>query len=84
MEELQKELADLERKGTFRNTIDDVQKIIESLEAARDSITSNPDSAALALMKLKTPMKTQWDQVNTDLKKVYSALNSYQKVLNKV
>ena len=84
MESLLIEQAKLEKKGNLTKTIDDVQKTIDLLTAAREAIAKDGSSQAPTLAKLKRPVKASLDQVNSDTKEIYSALKDYGKALDKV
>ena len=126
MDVLQVELAKLRKDANLTQSIEDVDKIIEQLERARESIFTgmrsskgscrsflelqlfelsvlrccelfglppfannvsssvDPKSASITLAKLQNPLKTGFDKVNDDLKKVHRGHSSYGKVLDKV
>ena len=73
----------LEKRGNLAKTIQDVQKTIDLLQAARDSVASDPDTAALTMAKLKQPVKQSFDKLDDDLKEVNKGLNQYSKALDK-
>jgi hypothetical protein len=73
----------LEKRGNLTKTIQDVQKTIDLLQAARDSVASDPDTAALTMAKLKQPVKQSFDKLDEDLKEVNKGLNQYSKALDK-
>ena len=127
MDGLQVELAKLRRDANLTQSIEDVDKIIEQLERAREAIVagkkgfilrpgraveakqfrlsaegwrvlglcrtlsyivltaiSDPSSASFTLAKIQNPMKSGFDKVNDDLKKVHKGQSSYGKALDKV
>lgn len=102
MESLRLEQDKLDKKGNLSKTIDDVQKTIDLLVAARqaiaagmsDSLSIKKDRTVLTgtdgsaggptLAKLKRPVKASLDQVNSDIKDIYSAHKDYSKALDKV
>lgn len=73
----------LEKKGNLARTIEDTQKLIDQLQAARDAISTTPESAALTMAKLRQPIKSTFDKLDDDLKEVNKGLNQYQKALDK-
>ncbi|TVY62713.1 LisH domain-containing protein [Lachnellula suecica] len=83
MDTLQIELAKLRRDANLSESIQDVDKILEQLEAAREAIVQDPNSASITLAKLQNPLKHGFDKVNEDLNKVHKGHNTYGKALNK-
>lgn len=83
MEGIQAAHDQLEKRGNLAKTIQDVQKTIDLLQAARDSVANNPDTAALTMAKLKQPVKQSFDKLDEDLKDVNKGLNQYSKALDK-
>lgn len=98
MDLLQIELAKLQKDANLKHSIEDVDKLIAQLEAARASIaagkfprilcrmlltSSDPKTASLTLAKLQNPIKQGFDKVNDDLKKVYSGQAKYGKALDR-
>lgn len=73
----------LEKRGNLAKTIQDVQKTIDLLQGARDSVASNPDTAAMTMAKLKQPVKQSFDKLDDDLREVNKGLNQYSKALDK-
>ena len=102
MEPLRLEQDKLDKKGSLSKTIDDVQKTIDLLVAARQAIAagvpellsvdknkamltrSDASAGGPTLAKLKRPVKASLDQVNSDIKDIYSAHKDYSKALDKV
>lgn len=99
MDVLQVELAKLRRDANLGQTIQDVDKIIEQLERARETIVAGmkpteachgiltalePNSASITLAKLQNPLKHGFEKVNDDLKKVHTGQNKYGKALKDV
>lgn len=102
MESLRLEQDKLDKKGDLSRTIDDVQKTIDLLVAARQAIAAgmpkspsgkkdrmmltriDPSARGPTLAKLKRPVKASLDQVNSDIKDIYSAHKDYSKALDKV
>ncbi|KAI9648021.1 hypothetical protein NHQ30_002649 [Ciborinia camelliae] len=82
MDVLEKELMKLQKDSGFGQSIEDVDKIIQQLERAREAIVTEPQSASITLAKLQNPLKNGFDKVNDDLKKIYKAQNTYGKALN--
>ncbi|KAI9047834.1 hypothetical protein LZ554_008542 [Drepanopeziza brunnea f. sp. 'monogermtubi'] len=83
MDQLQIELAKLRRDANLQQSMDDVDRIIEQLEKARDTIMTEPDSAAITLAKLQNPVQQGFLKVNEDLKKLNKGQNSFGKALDK-
>ncbi|KAI5272208.1 RMND5A protein [Aureobasidium subglaciale] len=83
MEALRLEQDKLDKKGNLSRTIEDVQKTIDLLVAARATIAADGTSGAPTLAKLKRPIKASLDQVNSDIKDIYSAHKDYSKALDK-
>jgi hypothetical protein len=83
MEGIQAAHDQLEKRGNLAKTIQDVQKTIDLLQAARDSVASDPGTAALTMAKLKQPIKQSFDKLDDDLKDVNKGLNQYSKALDK-
>jgi hypothetical protein len=84
MDDICKELNSIKERGNFDKTIDHVQGAIDLLIKTKDSISTNPSTAAVTLAGLKKPVKDSFDKVNSDLKEVYSVLNRYSKALDRV
>ncbi|CAD0046824.1 unnamed protein product [Aureobasidium pullulans] len=74
MESLRSEQQKLDKKGNLSKTIGDVQKTIDLLTAAREAVAAG----------VKRPLKASLDQVNSDIKEIYSAHKDYSKALDKV
>ncbi|TVY13849.1 LisH domain-containing protein [Lachnellula arida] len=83
MDNLLIELAKLRRDSNLTESIQDVDKILEQLEAARESIVQDPNSASFTLAKLQNPLKHGFDKVNDDLKKVHKGQSAYGRALDK-
>ncbi|KAH8596565.1 CTLH/CRA C-terminal to lish motif domain-containing protein [Bisporella sp. PMI_857] len=83
MDTLQLELARMRRDANLKQSVDDVDKIIEQLERARETIVADPQSAPITLSKLQNPLKSGFDKVNDDMAKTYKAHNVYGKALDK-
>ncbi|KAI5194176.1 RMND5A protein [Aureobasidium subglaciale] len=83
MEALRLEQDKLDKKGNLSRTIEDVQKTIDVLVAARATIADEGTSGSQTLAKLKRPIKASLDQVNSDIKDIYSAHKDYSKALDK-
>ncbi|KAA8574769.1 hypothetical protein EYC84_004018 [Monilinia fructicola] len=82
MDVLEKELMKLQRDSSFNQSIEDVDKIIQQLERAREAIVSEPQSASITLAKLQNPLKNGFDKVTDDIKKIHKAHTTYGKALN--
>ncbi|KAF2093409.1 hypothetical protein NA57DRAFT_69170 [Rhizodiscina lignyota] len=83
MDELLAEQRRLEKDGSFKTAIKDVDKTLELLQAARDAIAADPSSAAITLAKLQTPVQQAFEGINNDLKKINKAQKSYDKAFSK-
>jgi len=83
MDHLQIELAKLRRDANLKQSMEDVDKIIEQLERARETIIAEPDSASITLAKLQNPVQQGFWKVNEDLKKIHKGHNSFGKALDK-
>ena len=73
----------MEKRGNLAKTIQDLQKTIDLLQGASDSVASNPDTAAMTMAKLKQPVKQSFDKLDDDLREVNKGLNQYSKALDK-
>ncbi|KAF7864063.1 hypothetical protein EAF04_007028 [Stromatinia cepivora] len=82
MDVLDRELIKLQRDSSFDQSIEDVDKIIQQLERARNSIESEPQSVSITLARLQNPLKNGFDKVNDDIKKIHKAHTTYGKALN--
>ncbi|KAL9128229.1 MAG: hypothetical protein Q9217_003045 [Psora testacea] len=82
MEVLIKEQERLASNANLSKSVEDVQKTIDLLATARESIARNPTSASVTLAKLQNPVKQSFEAVNNDLKEVYKGHGRYQKVLD--
>ncbi|THY87182.1 RMND5A protein [Aureobasidium pullulans] len=83
MESLRLEQQKLDKKGNLSKTIGDLQKTIDLLTAAREAVAADGTAAAPTLAKVKRPLKASLDQVNSDIKEIYSAHKDYSKALDK-
>jgi E3 ubiquitin-protein transferase RMND5 len=83
---LQKDLAGLNRKSRLSSAVEDVDKIIELIQAARDEVaaTLDPHTAGLTMTKLQNPVKEKMEVVNEDLKKVSKVQKEFGRALDKV
>ncbi|KAF7902955.1 hypothetical protein EAF00_002857 [Botryotinia globosa] len=82
MDVLEKEIIKLQRDSSFDQSIEDVDKIIQQLEKARDAIESEPQFASITLTKLQHPLKNGFEKVNDDIKKIHKAHGTYGKAVN--
>ncbi|KAF5872015.1 putative regulator of gluconeogenesis protein [Botrytis fragariae] len=82
MDVLEKEIIKLQRDSSFDQSIEDVDKIIQQLEKARDAIESEPQFASITLTKLQHPLKNGFEKVNDDIKKIHKAHGAYGKAVN--
>ncbi|KAI9806459.1 MAG: hypothetical protein M1833_003646 [Piccolia ochrophora] len=83
MDVLRQEHDKLSAKS-LTDTITNVQRTIDLLTAARNSIDADPLAASMTLAKLQSPLKQKFNDVNDRLKTVHNALGKYQKSLDKV
>ncbi|KAI4180358.1 MAG: hypothetical protein LQ346_007012 [Caloplaca aetnensis] len=83
MEGLLAEHERLSQSGTFSKTIDDIQKTIDLLVKARESIAANPNETSLNLVKLQNPVKSSLEDVHKDLEEVRKHQTRYSKLLDK-
>ncbi|KAL3423453.1 hypothetical protein PVAG01_05200 [Phlyctema vagabunda] len=83
MDILQTDLARLRRDATLGQSIEDVDKIIEQLCQARETIAADPNAASITLAKLQNPLKQSCDKVTDDLKKVHAGQSKYAKALDR-
>ncbi|KAL8754276.1 MAG: hypothetical protein Q9184_005166, partial [Pyrenodesmia sp. 2 TL-2023] len=83
METLLAEHERLSQSGTFSKTIDDIQKTIDLLVKARESIAANPNETSLNLVKLQNPVKSSLEDVHKDLEEVRKHQTKYSKLLDK-
>ncbi|GAB1310026.1 Regulator of gluconeogenesis Rmd5 [Madurella fahalii] len=79
LESLLGDLSKVHKLPRLSAAVDDVDKIIELLSAAREQVaeTLDPHTASLTMTKLQNPIKTAFDKVNDDLK---AASASHKKV----
>ncbi|CAG5171282.1 uncharacterized protein ALTATR162_LOCUS7302 [Alternaria atra] len=83
MDDLREQVELLESSANLSTSIDDVQKAIDMLTAARAKIAADPKTAPLTLAKLQDPFKKSLETAQKDLKPVYAGLNKYGKALDK-
>ncbi|KAI8965396.1 CTLH/CRA C-terminal to lish motif domain-containing protein [Daldinia sp. FL1419] len=81
--QLQKDLDKLTGSAKLSDAVQDVDKIIDLLTAARERVASanNPHTTNVTLAKLQNPIKEQLDGLNSDLRRVYKAQNEFNKSL---
>ncbi|KAI0837588.1 CTLH/CRA C-terminal to lish motif domain-containing protein [Hypoxylon sp. FL0890] len=81
--QLQEDLAKLTSSAKLSDAVEDVDKIIDLLIAARERVASanDPHTTSLTLTKLQNPIKEELDGLNSDLKAVYKAQNEFNKSL---
>ncbi|KAI9842765.1 MAG: hypothetical protein M1837_006948 [Sclerophora amabilis] len=83
MDALLHEHERLSERSNLSKSVDDVQKTIDLLTKARETVASEPGSASVVLAKLQNPVKQSFDKINSDLKDVHGGLGKYQKSLDK-
>ncbi|OAA81240.1 regulator of gluconeogenesis Rmd5 [Akanthomyces lecanii RCEF 1005] len=73
------------RKSNLTAAIDDVDKIIDLLSAAREQVAAEDDShrTMMALTTLQNPVKSRLEAINSDLKDVNKAQKGFGKALDK-
>ncbi|KAF2864883.1 CTLH/CRA C-terminal to lish motif domain-containing protein [Massariosphaeria phaeospora] len=83
MDELREQIELLQGSANLATSIDDVQKTIELLTAARAKIETEPHKAPITLATLQSPVKASLEVAQKDLKPAYFGLNKYGKALDK-
>ncbi|KAG9243316.1 CTLH/CRA C-terminal to lish motif domain-containing protein [Calycina marina] len=81
MDILLQESQRLHSEASLQESIEDVEKIIQHLERAKQAIVADPNSASITLAKLQNPIKNGCDQITADLTKLNRAQAKYGKVL---
>ncbi|KAH1487945.1 hypothetical protein LV164_000739 [Aspergillus fumigatus] len=84
MDLVRKEHERLTKRLKASQNIKNVQDTIDLIQAARDTITSDPGQASMTLAKLQNSVKSSFDAINDNLKEHHSALNKYSKALDKL
>ncbi|KAL1971845.1 hypothetical protein VTN31DRAFT_1933 [Thermomyces dupontii] len=84
MDVLQKEHERLSKRLSSSRTVDEIQKTINLLQEARNTIAADPTKASITLAKLQNPVKAAFDATNESLKETHSSLNKYSKALDKL
>ncbi|OTA64057.1 hypothetical protein K449DRAFT_380999 [Hypoxylon sp. EC38] len=81
--QLQKDLEKLTGSAQLSDAVQDVDKIIDLLTAARERVASanDPHTTSLTLTKLQNPIKEELDGLNSDLRAVYKAQTEFNKSL---
>ncbi|KAF2219482.1 regulator of gluconeogenesis Rmd5 [Elsinoe ampelina] len=72
-----------ERQNGLEKTIDDVQAMIDLLTKTRDDIAGGESEPAIALTKLKSNIKGNFDSLNKDAKELHTSITNYGKQLDK-
>ncbi|KAF2017525.1 hypothetical protein BU24DRAFT_367445 [Aaosphaeria arxii CBS 175.79] len=83
MDDLKEQVELLESNANLANTIDDVQRAIDMLVAARAKISRDPQLAPMTLAKLQSPFKDVMKKAHENLGPANKALNKYGKALDK-
>ncbi|KAH9880634.1 hypothetical protein IAQ61_000928 [Plenodomus lingam] len=83
MDDLREQVELLESSANLSTSINDVQKAIDMLNAARAKIAADPKTAPLTLAKLQDPFKKTLDTAQKDLKPIYAGLGRYGKTLDR-
>ncbi|EBA27338.1 hypothetical protein KXX16_008784 [Aspergillus fumigatus] len=84
MDLVRKEHERLTKRLKASQNIKNVQDTIDLIQAARDTIASDPGQASMTLAKLQNSVKSSFDAINDNLKEHHSALNKYSKALDKL
>ncbi len=86
IETLVGDLAGQTRSARLSSAVDNVDKIIALLTAARDQVVSAQDShtAGITMTKLQNPIKEGFEAVNNNLKEVSKGQKSMGRALDKV
>ncbi|KAH6642931.1 CTLH/CRA C-terminal to lish motif domain-containing protein [Boeremia exigua] len=83
MDDLREQMELLEGSANLAASIDDVDKALSLLIAAREKIAADAATAPVTLAKLQDPFKKTLDAAQKDLKPIYSGLNKYGRALDK-
>ncbi|KAK0632790.1 CTLH/CRA C-terminal to lish motif domain-containing protein [Immersiella caudata] len=85
MESLQKALAQTNSTHRLSSAVDNVDKIIELLTAAREQVAGalDPHTTSLTITKLQNPTKSAFDAVHETMQKVSTAHRKLGKALDK-
>ncbi|KAI0020136.1 CTLH/CRA C-terminal to lish motif domain-containing protein [Xylariomycetidae sp. FL0641] len=83
MLKLQGELPKLTQSAKLADTLGDVDKIIDLLTSAKESVAAanDPHTTSLSLTKLQNPIKERLDGLSGGLKHVHKAQNDFNKSL---
>ncbi|KAF7159931.1 hypothetical protein CNMCM5623_005437 [Aspergillus felis] len=84
MDLVRKEHERLAKRLKASQNIKNVQDTIDLIQAARETIASDPGQASITLAKLQNSVKSSFDSINDNLKEHHSALNKYSKALDKL
>ena len=86
IETLVADLAGQTRSARLSSAVENVDKIIALLTAARDQVVSAQDShtAGIKMTKLQNPIKEGFEAVNNNLKEVSKGQKSMGRALDKV
>ncbi|KAI0380223.1 CTLH/CRA C-terminal to lish motif domain-containing protein [Hypomontagnella monticulosa] len=81
--QLQKELDKLTSSAKLSDAVQDVDRVIDLLVAARERVAAanDPHTTSLTLTKLQNPIKEGLDGLNSKLKHVHKAQNEFNKSL---
>ncbi|KAL8997155.1 MAG: hypothetical protein Q9188_006397 [Gyalolechia gomerana] len=83
MDSLLAEHERLSKSGTFSKSLDDIQKTIDLLVNARETIAADPEATSLNLAKLQTPIKNSLEDLHKDLEEVRKHQTKYAKLIDK-
>ncbi|KAI4168170.1 MAG: hypothetical protein LQ343_006609 [Gyalolechia ehrenbergii] len=83
MDSLLAEHERLSKSGTFSKSLDDIQKTIDLLVNARETIAADPEATSLNLAKLQTPVKNSLEDLHKDLEEVRKHQTKYTKLIDK-
>jgi len=83
MLQLEKDVQKLAASAKLSDAVQDVDKLIDLLLAAKERIAtaSEPHTTGLTLTKLQNPVREGLETLNTDLKKVHKAQSDFNKSL---
>ncbi|KAK0747758.1 CTLH/CRA C-terminal to lish motif domain-containing protein [Apiosordaria backusii] len=84
LEALEEEYLKIDKLPRLTKAVENVDKIIELLSAARDQVAAAPEShTAITITKLQNPVKTAFEAVNDGLKGAAAAHKKMGKALDK-
>ncbi|PNS21580.1 hypothetical protein CAC42_939 [Sphaceloma murrayae] len=72
-----------ERQDGLDKTIDDVQSLIELLTRTKEQVAGGEVEPAIAMTKLKSSIKGNFESLNRDAKELHTSITNYGKLLDK-